>query len=147
MISKELRKFKNTKQHYRGYFRESYSQKKKTDKHNRESTERISLTRRVDKKMRIRKESSILTHKTIKPLSPVRGKRNEHGIFKTTRRKQQNDRTSTYLSTITFNVNVLTFSTKRCRLTEWIKKQDPTAHIACKKLTSPAKTHRLKGKG
>ena len=53
----------------------------------------------------------------------------------------------TYISTITLNVNRLNASTKRCRLAEWIQKQDP--YICCLQETHfrSQDTHRLKVRG
>ena len=53
----------------------------------------------------------------------------------------------TYISIITLNVNGLNAPTKRHRLTEWIKKQDP--YICCLYETHfrPQDTYRLKGRG
>ena len=53
----------------------------------------------------------------------------------------------TYVSIITLNVNRLNEPTKRCRLTEWIQKQDP--YICCLQETHfrPRDTYRLKVKG
>ena len=52
----------------------------------------------------------------------------------------------TYVSIITLNVNRLNEPTKRCRLTEWIQKQDP--YICCLQETHfrPRDTYRLKVK-
>ena len=52
-----------------------------------------------------------------------------------------------YLSIITLNVNGLNAPTKRQRLDEWIKKQDP--YICCLQEThlKPRDTYRLKVKG
>ena len=52
-----------------------------------------------------------------------------------------------YLSIITLNVNVLNAPTKRQRLAEWIKKQDP--YICCLQEThlKTRDTYRLKVKG
>ena len=52
-----------------------------------------------------------------------------------------------YLSIITLNVNWLNAPTKRQRLAEWIKKQDP--YICCLQETHPKtrNTYRLKVKG
>ena len=47
---------------------------------------------------------------------------------------------STYLSIITLNVNGLNIPIKRHRVTEWIKKQDPS-DAAYKRLTSNPKTY------
>ena len=54
---------------------------------------------------------------------------------------------STYLLIITLNVNGLTAPIKRHRVTEWIKKQDPS--ICCLQEThfKPKDIHRLKVKG
>ena len=54
---------------------------------------------------------------------------------------------STYLSIITLNVNGLNVPIKRHRVTEWIKKQDPS--ICCLQETQlkPKDIHRLKMKG
>ena len=54
---------------------------------------------------------------------------------------------STYLSIITLNVNGLKAPIKRYRVTEWIKKQDPS--ICCLQEThfKPKDIHRLKVKG
>ena len=54
---------------------------------------------------------------------------------------------STYLSIITLNVNGLNAPIKRHRVTEWIKKQDPS--ICCLQEThlKPKYMHRLKVKG
>ena len=53
----------------------------------------------------------------------------------------------TYISIITLNVNGLNAPTKRHRLAEWIKKQDP--HICCLQETyfRPRDTYRLKVRG
>ena len=53
----------------------------------------------------------------------------------------------TYISIITLNVNGLNAPTKRCRLTEWIQKQDP--YICCLQGTHfrPRDTYRLKVRG
>ena len=53
----------------------------------------------------------------------------------------------TYICIITFNVNGLNAPTKRHRLAEWIKKQDPS--IFCLKETHfrSRHTYRLKGRG
>ena len=53
----------------------------------------------------------------------------------------------TYISIITLNVNGLNGATKRCRLAEWIKKQDP--YICCLQETHfrPRDTYRLKVRG
>ena len=53
----------------------------------------------------------------------------------------------TYISIITLNVNGLNVPTKRHRLAEWIKKQDP--YICCLQEThfSPKDTYRLKVRG
>ena len=50
----------------------------------------------------------------------------------------------TYISIITLNVNGLNAPTKRQRLVEWIKKQDP--YICCLEETHfrPKDTHKLK---
>ena len=55
--------------------------------------------------------------------------------------------TGSYLSIITLNVNGLNAPTKRQRLAEWIKKQDP--YICCLKEThlKTGDTYRLKLKG
>ena len=55
--------------------------------------------------------------------------------------------TGSYLSIITLNVNELIASTKRQRLAEWIKKQDP--YICCIQEThlKTRDTYRLKVKG
>ena len=55
--------------------------------------------------------------------------------------------TGTYVSIITFNVNGLNAPTKRCRLTEWIQKQDP--YICCLQEAHfrPRDTNRLSVKG
>ena len=52
-----------------------------------------------------------------------------------------------YISIITLNVNGLNAPNKRCRLTEWIQKQDP--YICCLKETHfrPRDTYKLKVKG
>ena len=52
-----------------------------------------------------------------------------------------------YLSIITLNVNGFNAPTKRQRLAEWIKKQDP--YICCQQETQPETrdTYRLKVKG
>ena len=52
-----------------------------------------------------------------------------------------------YLSIITLHVNVLNITTKRQRLAEWIKKQDP--YVCCLQEThlKPRDTYRLKVKG
>ena len=52
-----------------------------------------------------------------------------------------------YISIITLNVNGLNAPTKRHRLAEWIKKQDP--YICCLKETNfrPKDTYRLKVRG
>ena len=54
---------------------------------------------------------------------------------------------STYLLIITLNVNGLNAPIKRHRVTEWIKKQDPS--ICCLQEThfKPKDIHRLKAKG
>ena len=53
----------------------------------------------------------------------------------------------TYISIITLNVNGLNAPTKRHRLAEWIRKQDP--YICCPKETHfrPRDTYRLKVRG
>ena len=53
----------------------------------------------------------------------------------------------TYISIITLNVNGLNAPTKRCRLAEWIQKQDP--YICCLQETHvrPKDTCRLKVRG
>ena len=53
----------------------------------------------------------------------------------------------TYISMITLNVNGLNAPTKRCRLAEWIQKQDP--YICCLQETHfrPKDTYRLKVRG
>ena len=53
----------------------------------------------------------------------------------------------THISIITLNVNGLNAPTKRCRLDEWIKKQDP--YICClqETLFRPKDTYRLKLRG
>ena len=53
----------------------------------------------------------------------------------------------TYISIITLNVNGLNVPTKRHRLAEWIKKQDP--YICCLQKTHfrPKDTYRLKVRG
>ena len=53
----------------------------------------------------------------------------------------------TYISIITLNVNGLNAPTKRHRLAEWIKKQDP--YICCLQETysRPRETYRLKVRG
>ena len=53
----------------------------------------------------------------------------------------------TYISIITLNVNGLNAPTKRRRLVEWIKKQDP--YICCLRETHfrPKDTYRLKLRG
>ena len=53
----------------------------------------------------------------------------------------------TYVSIITLNVDGLNEPTKRCRLTEWIQKQDP--YICCLQETHfrSRDTYRLKVKG
>ena len=55
--------------------------------------------------------------------------------------------TGTYIWTITLNVNGLNAPTKRHRLAEWIKKQDP--YICCLQETHfrPQDTYRLKVRG
>ena len=55
--------------------------------------------------------------------------------------------TGTYVSIITLNVNGLNAPTKRCRLTEWIQKQN--TYICCLQETHfrPRDTYRLKVKG
>ena len=54
--------------------------------------------------------------------------------------------TGSYLSIITLNVNGLNAPTKRQRLAEWIRKQDPS--ICCLQETHLKQgTHRLKVKG
>ena len=55
--------------------------------------------------------------------------------------------TGSHLSIITLNVNGLNAPTKRQRLAEWIKKQDP--YICCQQETQPETrdTYRLKVKG
>ena len=55
--------------------------------------------------------------------------------------------TGSYLSIITLNVNGLNAPTKRQRLAEWIKKQDP--YICCLQEThlKTRNTYRLKVKG
>ena len=52
-----------------------------------------------------------------------------------------------YIPIITLNVNGLHATTKRYRLTEWIKKQDP--YVFCPKETHfrPKDTYRMKVKG
>ena len=54
---------------------------------------------------------------------------------------------STYLPIITLNENALNVPNKRHRVTEWIKKQDPS--ICCLQEThfKPKDIHRLKVKG
>ena len=54
---------------------------------------------------------------------------------------------NTYLSIITLNVNGLNAPTKRHRVAEWIRKQDP--YICCLQATHLRlkDTHRLKVKG
>ena len=48
----------------------------------------------------------------------------------------------TYISIITLNVNGLNAPMNRCRLAEWIQKQDPyICHAVYKKPTSDLKTH------
>ena len=47
----------------------------------------------------------------------------------------------TYISIITLNVNGLNVPTKRQRLAEWIRKQDPYIYAVYKKSTSDLKTH------
>ena len=47
----------------------------------------------------------------------------------------------TYISIITFNVKGLNDPTKRHRLAEWIKKQDPYIYAVYKKPTSDLKIH------
>ena len=54
---------------------------------------------------------------------------------------------STYLSIITLNVNGLNAPIKRHRVTEWIKKQDPTTCCLQKNHFKPKHIHRLKVKG
>ena len=53
----------------------------------------------------------------------------------------------TYISITTLNVNGLNAPTKRHRMAEWIKKQDP--YICCLQETHfrPRDTYRLKGRG
>ena len=54
-----------------------------------------------------------------------------------------------YLSKITLNVNGLNAPTKRHRVAEWIRKQDPYMYIYCLQETRlrSKDTHRLKVKG
>ena len=54
--------------------------------------------------------------------------------------------TGSYLSIITLNVNGLTAPTKRQRVAEWIKKQDPYIYCLQETHLKPRDTHRLKGK-
>ena len=49
--------------------------------------------------------------------------------------------TRTYISIITLNVNGLNAPTKRHRLFEWIKKQDPYIYAAYRMLNSDLRTH------
>ena len=51
---------------------------------------------------------------------------------------------STYLSVITLNVNGLNAPIKRCRVTDWIKKNRAHLYSAYKRLTSELKTHMQK---
>ena len=53
----------------------------------------------------------------------------------------------TYISIITLNVNGLNAPTKRCRLAEWIQKEDP--YVCCLQETHfrPKDTYRLNVKG
>ena len=53
----------------------------------------------------------------------------------------------TYISIITLNVNGLNVPIKRCRLAEWIQKQDP--YICCLEEThfTPRHRYRLKVRG
>ena len=53
----------------------------------------------------------------------------------------------TYISIITLNVNGLNAPTKRCRLAEWIQKQDP--YICCLQEThfTSRNTYKLKVRG
>ena len=52
-----------------------------------------------------------------------------------------------YLSTITLNVNALNAPTKRQKLAEWIKKQDPYICRLLETHLKPRDTYRLKVKG
>ena len=52
-----------------------------------------------------------------------------------------------YLSTITLNVNALNAPTKRQKLAEWIKKQDPYICRLQETHLKPRDTYRLKVKG
>ena len=53
----------------------------------------------------------------------------------------------TYISIITLNVNVLNAPTKRYRLDEWIKKQDPYTCCAQETHFKPQDMYRLKVRG
>ena len=53
----------------------------------------------------------------------------------------------TYISIITLSVNGLNSPTKRCRLTEWIQKQDPYTCCLQKTHFRPQDTYRLKMRG
>ena len=53
----------------------------------------------------------------------------------------------TYLLIITLNVNGLNAPTKRCRLAEWIKKQDPYICHLQETHLRPRDTYRLKVRG
>ena len=54
---------------------------------------------------------------------------------------------STYLSIITLNVNGMNAWIKRHRVTEWIKKEDPSACCLQETHVKPKDIHRLKVKG
>ena len=53
----------------------------------------------------------------------------------------------TYISIITLNVNGLNAATKRCRLAEWIQKQDPYVCYLQETHFRPRDTYRVKVRG
>jgi hypothetical protein len=90
-IKEEIKTFQdkelsNSCQYNERHISENYIQNKKKNKHNRTAQERINLTGRVDKQMKVRKDSNIISTAKHQTSKMNKRERNKHRIFKTTRR-------------------------------------------------------------
>lgn len=98
----------------------------------------------VDTRKLKRRNQSIPSEKIISQGKRAREERSK-GISKEPENNSQNSN-SPYLLTITLNVNGLTSLTKRHRVTERLKKQDPTLCYIQETNINFKNTHRLKVK-